>query len=102
VIVPETDTAALGDVLPGESVTAKYVISSEKAISGKQYVLDSEVKYRDSLGTLMLSDQQHTGVSIEKSAGLAGALSDPVILLILAAIIAYASFLGWKHLTKKQ
>lgn len=102
VIVPETDTAALGNVLPGESVTAEYVISSEKAIPGKQYVLDTEVKYRDSLGALMLSDQQHTGVSIEESAGPAEALSNPVVLIILAAILASAGFFGWKHLTKKQ
>ncbi|MFA6363794.1 COG1361 S-layer family protein [Methanoregula sp.] len=102
VIVPETDTAALGDVGPGDSVTAEYVISAEKAIPGKQYVLDTEVKYRDSLGALMLSDQYHTGVSIEQPSGLADALSDPVVLIILAAVIACAGFFGWKHLTKKQ
>ena len=102
VIVPETDTAALGDVGPGDSVTAEYVISAEKAIPGKQYVLDTEVKYRDSLGALMLSDQYHTGVSIEQPSGLADALSNPVVLTILAAVVACAGFFGWKHLTKKQ
>jgi len=102
VIVPETDTAALGDVGPGDSVTAEYVISAEKAIPGKQYVLDTEVKYRDSLGALMLSDQYRTGVSIEQPSGLTDALSNPVVLIILAAVIACAGFFGWKHLTKKQ
>ncbi|MGA2699052.1 MAG: hypothetical protein ABSE74_05355 [Methanoregula sp.] len=102
VIVPETDTAALGDVEPGQSVTAEYVISAESAIPGKQYVLDTEVKYRDSLGALMLSDQYHTGVSIEEPSGLAQALSDPVFYIILAGVIACSGFFAWTYLTKKQ
>lgn len=102
VIVPETDTAALGDVGPGKEVTAHYVISAESAIPGKQYVLDTEVKYRDSLGALMLSDQYHTGVSIEVLSGLSEALSDPVFYIILAGVIACAGFFGWTYFKKRQ
>jgi len=102
VIVPVTDTAALGDVGPGESVTAGYVISAESAIPGKQYVLDTEVKYRDSLGALMLSNQYHTGVSIEVLSGLSKALSDPVFYIVLAGVIACAGFFGWTYLKKRQ
>ena len=102
IIVPETDTAALGDVKPGESVTAKYVIAADTAIPGKHYVLDTEVKYRDSLNTLMLSDQYHTGISIEDPSGLAKLLSDPVFYIILAGVIACAGFFGWTFLKKKE
>lgn len=102
VIVPETDTANLGDVGPGQSVTATYVISAASAIPGKQYVLDTEVKYRDSLGGLMLSDQYHAGVSIEDPSGFSKVISDPVFYIVLAGAIACAAYFGYRYIKKNR
>lgn len=96
VIIPKDDSVSLGTVGPGESKSARFVISAESAISGKQYVIDSDVKYRDSLGNLMLSDPMSFGIDVTPSSGFDAILSSPVILIIITGVLIILIYAGWR------
>lgn len=58
------DTAYLGDLAAGESAVAHFEISTEKSAVLKDYGLDSEVRYRDSLNNSQISDTLKVRVSV--------------------------------------
>jgi len=99
VIVPATDSAVLGFLGPGETRTAQFEISAKSALSGKQYPLDTEVKYRDGLGALMLSDRASLGVSVQSPEGTDAVTGNPALMIALAGvgvILAYAGWSAWR------
>jgi hypothetical protein len=98
-IVPVKDTAVLGFLEPGETRTVQFEISAKSAISGKQYPLDTEVKYKDGLGALMLSDRASLGVSVQSPEGIDAVTGNPAFMIVLAGvgvIIAYAGWSAWR------
>ena len=101
VIMPAKDTAVLGFLGPGETRTAQFEISAKSATSGKRYPLDTEVKYRDGLGALMLSDRATLGVSVQSPEGINAVTGNPPLMIALAGvgvILAYAGWSAWqKH-----
>jgi hypothetical protein len=98
----ETDSASLGYFPPGETKTAQFVISAkESAIPGKHYVIDTEVKYRDSLDALMLSHEMSFGADIQSPTGTKSITQDPVALVIIAGAIAIVAYVAWKLRRKK-
>jgi hypothetical protein len=103
-IVPAKDTAVLGNLGPGETRTVQFEISAKSAITGKQYPLDTEVKYRDGLGALMLSDRVSLGVSIQSPEGTDAVTGNPALMIALAGVVLILAYVGWsawrKH--KKQ
>ncbi len=102
VLSAETDSASLGLFPPGETKTAQFVISAkESAIPGKQYVIDTEVKYRDSLGALMLSDQMSFGADIRSPTGTKAVTQNPVALVIIIGAIVIIFYVTWKLRRKK-
>ena len=104
IIVPAKDTAAIGFLGPGETRTAQFEISAKSAISGKQYPLDTEVKYRDRLGALMLSDRASLGVSVQSPEGIDAVTGNPALMIAIAGagvIIAYAGWSVWRKHRKK-
>jgi len=101
VIMPVTGTASLGVVGPGETKSAQFVISAKSAIVGKQYVIDTDVKYRDGLDALVLSDKMSFGVTIQPPTGINAVTSNPVILIILAGALVIIVYVVWK-LRKRQ
>lgn len=97
VIDPVTDTASLGFFAPGETKTAQFTITAKtSAIAGKQYVIDTDVKYRDRLDALMLSDQMSFGADIESPAGIKAITQNPVVLVIIAGTLAIIIYMAWK------
>ena len=86
IIVPAKDTAVLGFLGPGETRTAQFEISAKSAISGKQYPLDTEVKYRDGLGALMLSDRVNLGVNVESPEGIDAVTGNPALMIAIAGL----------------
>lgn len=104
VIVPVMDSADLGTVLPGEKRTASFILSAPTATAGKRYVIDAEVKYRDALGALVLSDPQQFGVDISRPSGLTALLSDPVLLVLSGGILAVFGSAGywWIRMKRKR
>ncbi|MDD1706417.1 MAG: S-layer protein, partial [Methanoregulaceae archaeon] len=72
------DTAFLGDLLPGETATARYEVSTDKSATPKEYGLDSEIRYRDALGNSQISDTMKVKVTVDESSP---------VLTILAAVV---------------
>lgn len=99
IIMPAKDTAVLGFLGPGETRTAQFEISAKSAISGKQYPLDTEVKYRDGLGALMLSDRASLGVNVQSPEGIDAVTGNPALMIGLACagvILVYAGWSAWR------
>jgi hypothetical protein len=98
-----TDTASLGFFAPGETKTAQFTITAKtSAIAGKQYVIDTDVKYRDHLDALMLSDQMSFGADIQSPAGIKAITQNPVVLVIIAGILVIIVYSAWKLLRKRE
>lgn len=94
-IVPAKDTAVLGFLGPGETRTVQFEISAKSAITGKQYPLDTEVKYRDGLGAQMLSDRASLGVSVQSPEGTEAITGNRPLMIALVGIVAIIAYAGW-------
>ncbi len=73
------DTAFLGDLGPGETAGARYEVSVDESATAKEYGLDSEIRYRDSLGNSQISDTMKVRVAVEEPS--------PVMTILLAAVL---------------
>ncbi|HMK15715.1 MAG TPA: NEW3 domain-containing protein, partial [Methanomicrobiales archaeon] len=81
------DTAYLGDMAPGESRTALYEVTVASGATPKTYGLDSEIRYRDALDNSQISDTIKVQVEVVQGEGLIGVLSNPVVLILIIALI---------------
>jgi len=95
------DIAYLGDLQPGQSATANFVVSVDKAATLKEYGLDSEIRYRDALDNTYISDTMKVKVNIAGPTGLATILSNPIYLSILIATIIGIIYIVY-HYRKKE
>lgn len=102
VLMPVDDSAQLGTIGPGEIKTTQFIVSSENAIAGKHYVIDSELKYRDGKGTLMLSDNMKAGVYVTQPSGFKAITSNPATLIVITGVLAILVYAGWKVWGKKR
>ena len=78
------DTAYVGDIKPGDNVTARYQVSAGDEAEIKTYLLDAEIRYRDALDNSQVSDTFNVPILVEPkpvSSGLASML--PVLVLIV-------------------
>lgn len=75
------DTAFLGDLQPGQTAVARYEVSVDDSATPKEYGLDSEIRYRDSLDNSQISDAMKVRITIEESSNLLPAIA--IILLLL-------------------
>jgi hypothetical protein len=94
------DIAYLGDLEPGQTADANFVVSVDRAATIKEYALDSEIRYRDALDNTYISDTMKVKVNVVSPAGMTALLSNPIYLSILVAAIigiAYAVY----HYRKK-
>jgi hypothetical protein len=73
------DTAFLGDLTPGETALARYEVSVDESATVKEYGLDSEIRYRDSLGNSQISDTMKVRVIVEEPS--------PVMTILLIVIV---------------
>lgn len=101
ILEPVTDTVSLGLVRPGETKTAQFVISAKSALAGKQYIIDTDVKYRDELDAPMLSDNMSFGVAVIQPSGIAAITSNPVILIIIAGALVIIIYVIWRLRKRK-
>lgn len=81
------DIAYLGDLQPGESATANFVVSVDRSATIKGYGVDSEIRYRDALDNTYISDTMKVRVNVVAPDGLAAILNNPIYLSIIVAII---------------
>jgi len=95
------DTAFLGTLAPGETGEAAYEISVDSTATLKEYGLDSEIQYRDALDNSLISDTLKIRVNVVKNTGgIAGILSNPLALGIIAVGIIIIGILV--YLRKKK
>lgn len=94
------DISYLGDLQPGQSATANFVVSVDKAATLKEYGLDSEIRYRDALDNTYISDTMKVKANIAAPAGLTSILSNPIYLSIIVAAIIGIVYLGYYYRKK--
>jgi hypothetical protein len=81
------DTAFLGDLKPGESVIARYEVSTDAAATLKTYGLDSEIRYRDSLDNPQISKTMKVELEVVSQPGILNQISNPVVIALLGAVL---------------
>lgn len=87
------DTAFLGDIPPGESRDGSFLISTDNGATLKRYGIDSEIKYRDALENMVISDPLKVCLDVEADkGGLAGLMANPLLLGITAILVAAAGY----------
>jgi hypothetical protein len=87
-----TDTAALGDLAPGERATARFQISVDKSATTKDFGLDSEIRYRDALGNNLISDPLKVKITVAPREGIDRVLSNPIVMSVVGAVIIIAGY----------
>ena len=91
------DTAYLGDVGPGETKEASFLITVDKSATLKKYGIDSEIRYNDAFDNQIISDPIKLGITVKEETGLvAGLLKNPILLAVLAAIVIGAGYLIYR------
>jgi hypothetical protein len=82
------DTAYLGDIAPGETREASFLISADKAATLKQYGIDSEVRFQDAFDNQIISDPIKMSLTVGEDTGfVAGLMKNPLALGIIALVI---------------
>ncbi|RXE57207.1 S-layer protein [Methanoculleus taiwanensis] len=84
------DTAYLGDLAPGAEGTARFEMNVDADATLKAYGLDSEIRYRDALGSSRISDTMKVQVDLAQKTG--SLVTNPVVLAAIAAIILGAGY----------
>ena len=91
------DTAYLGDVAPGETKEASFLISIDNAATLKNYGIDSEIRYRDAFDNQIISDPIKLGLNVREDTGfVAGLLKNPLPLAVLAVVIIGAGYVIYR------
>ena len=96
------DTAFLGTMAPGDIREAAFDVSVDAGATAKEYGLDSEVIYRDSLNNQFTSDPMKVNVQVVPAKSLADLFSLPVIIAIILVILAAAGYLIYTKRFKPQ
>jgi hypothetical protein len=86
------NTAYLGDIKPGESATARYSVSATDDAEAKEYNLDTEVRYRDTLDNSQISDTFKVPVKVAAKPALSGIMQLLPVLIIVVLIAAGAGY----------
>ncbi|HWQ63921.1 MAG TPA: S-layer protein [Methanospirillum sp.] len=79
--------AYLGDIKSGETATAVFEISASGDTETKEYAVDSEIRFRDALGTSQTSDTIKVPVEVTMAGAVGLITADPLAILVLLAII---------------
>jgi hypothetical protein len=98
------DTASLGDIRPGERVEARFAVSADKSATIKEYALDTEVRYRDGLGTIQISDPIRIPIQVVPRRGISQVTGNPILVSIIIATLIGAGYYvyRWRSSRKKD
>jgi len=82
------DSAYLGEIAPGETKEASFLISVDKAATLKQYGIDSEIRYRDAFDNQIISDPIKVSITVGEDTGfVAGIMKNPILAAVIALVI---------------
>ena len=92
------NTAYLGDLKPGETATARYLMAAAGDAAVKEYFLDTERRYRDALDNSQVSDSSKVPVRVVEKPG-AGIFD---LLPVLGIIVLVAFVAGYYLLVMRK
>ncbi|MGD0080242.1 MAG: CARDB domain-containing protein [Methanoregula sp.] len=98
----DDDIAFLGDLSPGQSATASYIVSVDRTANIKEYGLDSQIQYRDALDNAYTSDTMKVTVDVTQPAGVNAIVSNPIYLVIIIAAIIGIVYLVNRYRKKNK
>jgi hypothetical protein len=96
------DTAFLGTMAPGDIREAAFDVSLDAGATAKEYGLDSEVIYRDSLNNQFTSDPLKVDVDVVPAKSIVDRLGLPVIIALILIVLAAAGYLMYMKRFKPQ
>ncbi len=89
------DTSYLGDLAPGETKVARYILNVDSGATEKIYGLDSEIRYRDSLDNTQISKTMKVEVEVVPRE----ATIPPVLIAVILIVVIGA---GYWYYRKRQ
>jgi hypothetical protein len=94
-----TNQERLGTIVPGESVTAHFRVSTDRSAVPKVYSISTGIRFRDEDGDIQISDPVQIGVSVAPKVPFSEKLLANK-LWIVAAAIALLVVGGWRTLKR--
>ena len=94
-----TNQERLGTIVPGESVTAHFRVSTDRSAVPKTYSISTGIRFKDEDGDIRISDPMQIGVSVAPKVPF----SEKLLAnrwWIVAAAIALLAFGGWRALKR--
>lgn len=85
------NNAFLGDISPGETATALFVIHADTDAETGEYTLDSTIRYRDAKGTSIDSDTIPVQLNVVPAAGGLAAIPGGIMTIIVVIVLIAGS-----------
>jgi hypothetical protein len=104
-VIPFTslnDVVDLGDLAPGQTALANYQLSVTSDATPKEYGLDSEIRYTDTLNDTYVSDPIKVTITVKNPTGIEGIFSNTLLLSVIVIALAGLVFYGRRILRKKK
>ena len=95
------DVSYLGDMIVGETRVARFEVTVDQKATVKEYALDSEINYRDSLDNDQVSDRIPVPVDVVSRTGILALLYNPYFIALLAVAVIVAVLL-FRRMRKKR
>jgi hypothetical protein len=86
------DSAYLGDIAPGKTAVARYEVGVSQDAVAKDYALDSEVRYRDSLENSQISDTVKVPVTVVQPTATEGIMANLVVIVAGVIVVVAAGY----------
>jgi hypothetical protein len=86
------DSAFLGDIAPGQTAVARYEVGVSSGTVAKDYALDSEVRYRDSLDNSQISDTVKVPVTVVQPTIMDGIMDNLIFILVGIIVVIAAGY----------
>jgi hypothetical protein len=86
------DSAFLGDIAPGKTAVARYEVGVSSGAVAKDYALDSEVRYRDSLDNSQISDTVKVPVTVVEATAMDGVMANLVFVIVGIVVVIAAGY----------
>ncbi len=96
------DTAYLGNIAPGESATGVYEISVSADATEKDYGIDTEIRYRDTLDNSQISDSMKAKVTVQYTGSLGDIFTSPIALTVIVFAILIVGYLVYQRKIKNN
>jgi len=94
-----TNQERLGTIVPGESVTAHFRVSTDRSAVPKVYSVSTGIRFKDEDGDIRISDPMQIGVSVAPKVPFSEKLLANK-LWIVAVAVALLAFGGWRALKR--